>query len=371
MMTTTWKWGILGLAAVVAFIGWAQPNLNICDYERPETHIRSAHVGFEYTHEDDPRTAGVDSSSGELRLNISELADTRLLGYSLTGQGTFGLRVLQLTQVLMEISGNLRRYILPESSWFAFGGTRFRLDSAKPQPGLSFQAGLGYGRFKDVTPLVKAKEIENWLLGRGILVTALRNEALLTIAREIERAEEYATVADQVQALVALVEAESGRKLDCYAVLMIEQLLTRFEVQRYCGWTVRWGLDYTLLEPMQRPAQLALLVTGEMALALPPSHQLRLQGTLSGPYYIWEHYDLELTGALDYRLNRTVAFTVNYELKLYKRPGQAPMGEQSAAFDLRFALGPTSVVLQVVFAKVAEVEAWTQKIRLAVEAQLW
>jgi len=351
--------------------GLAQQRLDLCDYEPPETRIRFGTLAFEYEHEEDPRTPGPDRSAGELRLSTGELVDRKDFGYNLSGRGTFALRNVQLSNVLVEVTAGLRRYIVEEQSWFAFGSSRFRLDSGKPQPGLSFQAGLGYGRFYDVTPLAKAKEIEEWLLRSGAAPASLSRETVLAVAKEIERKEEYPSSTEQLQAIVRLIEAAGTRTLDRWAVLNIERILSRSMDQRYCGWTARWGLDYTLLDLTGQASQLALLLTGDMALALPPSHQVVLRGSLSGPYYIWEHYDLELEAKLDYRLGQDITFLTEYDLTTYQRPGQAPLGQQSAKFDLRFHLGRVDVVLQLAFTKLAEMETWTQKIRLSVEANLW
>lgn len=348
-------------------LGWA---ISLCQYQAPTTNLLRGDAAFHYRYFDDPLTSGPDMASGRLTLNGDWLVDAPTQGISLTFGGEFSLHQVALAAATAQVSGAFRQYPFPEIPYFAFGGVEGFLDTRLPRPGLEVRAGVGYGRFTDVTPLVRALRLEEKLLQRGALLAALREGTLLRLAQEIGREKLYPSRAELVAALARLLEAEAKATLDPKSLFLVEEVLAEEGLERYCGWVVQFGLGYALLRP-QPGAELTFNLALQGAMAPDPRSQVLFKTEISGPYQVFEEYTWNLNANYSYRLNELATFSAQYTLRQVKPRGQVPAGTQNVTFQLVFRLGGATVTLQVGFAKVAEAPHWTQDLLISAGWRLW
>jgi hypothetical protein len=367
-MTTMRQVAVALVAAGLVVTGY---GVDLCDYRTPTTDFLQGTMSFFYQHSDDPATPGPDTSTGWLTLDAQRQYSTVREGFALGGSGELRFHNLSLARASVSTAGTLRQYVGTALPYFTFGGFEASLNTAHPQPRLEAQAGLGYGRFYDVTPLAKALRIEERLIARGTLAVTPPDAVVLAMAEAIGQPDEAVPVGERVTAVVRLVEGELKRDLDAAAVLMIEEIIAAKGQERFCGWMVQAGMAYELLDPRGGPRDFLLSLALDAALAPEPNTQLLFKAKIAGPHWIADQHTLTLDVTFDHRLNDITDFRTRYTLRQDKPRGQAPAGTQSAVFHLRFNLGWIGVALQMEFSKVAEAPAWTQNVVITATADLW
>jgi len=358
----------IAAAASIAVTGY---GIGLCDYRTPTTEFLRGEVSFFYQHSDDPATPGIDTSTGWLAFDAQSLYDTASVGFTFEGSGQLRFHNLSLVRASVGAAGTLRQYVATPLAFFTFGGFEAALDTAHPQPRLEAQAGLGYGRFYDVTPLAKALRIEARLLARGAIPVSLPNAVVLAMAEAIDQPEEIVAPADRVAAVVRLIEEELRRTLDAASVLMVEEVIASVGQERFCGWTVQAGMAYEFLDPKGGPRDFLFSLSLDAALAPEPASQLLFKAKISGPPWITEQHTLTADVTFDHQLDGITRFTTRYTIRHDKPRGQVPAGVQSAVFQLGFDLGWVGVSLEMEFSKVAEAPAWTQHIVITATADVW
>lgn len=327
-------------------------------------------AGFNYRYLEDPATPGPDINTGKFSLTGEWLVDSPLQGVGLLFQGEVSLYNLALASLFTQISGTYRQYPFSDLAYFVFGGVEGLLDSRFPRPGVELRAGVGYGRFTDVTPLVRALRIEEKLLQRGVLLAALRETTLFRLAQEIGRTQIYSSLSDLAAALAKIISTEIQRALDPHSIFLIEEVLQEPGLERYCGWTVQFGLGYALSRP-QAGSLLSFNLALQGAVIPDPHSQILFKIDLAAPYQVFEEYTLNLSALYSYQLNETTTFSAQYLLRQVKPRGQAPAGTQNAAFQLGFKVGGVNVTIQVGFSKLAEAPGWTQDFLISAGWQIW
>lgn len=361
-----WLTAVMASAALVA-TGY---GIGLCEYRTPTTDFLQGKVSFFYQHSDDPATPGVDLSTGWLKFDTRRQHDSPTSGFTLTGNGETSFHNLRLARASVVASGTLRQYVANPLPYYTFGAFETSLDTANPLPRVEAQAGLGYGRFNDVTPLAKALQIEARLLALGLIPAALPDSVVLALAQALDPTEATVPPAERVAEVIRLIEENQKRSLDPAAVLVAEEISASTGKERFCGWTIQAGLAYELLSPRAGPRDLLFSFALDAAVAPEPDSQLLLRARITGPYWITEQHTLALNVTFDHQMDHT-SFTARYSLRQDKPRGQRPAGTQSAVFQLNFELGWVGVSLQMEFVKVAEAPAWTQNIVLSVTADLW
>ncbi len=351
-------------------LGFSGVALSLCDYRIPETNIVDMKLSFHYRYYRDPARPGADINSGRLSVGYSQLYDASLLGFEVVGVGDFVLSDLALAGMDSQVRGRVQRYLSADQPYFAFGAVEGVLATEFPQPGLSLQTGLGYGRFADVTSLAKALRAERRLLDMGLFAASLPDELVLGLAEEIGRVGEYETMAELLTVLEAMIHEAVGVSLTPKALLALEEIIVETGWQRYCGWNVSLGVGYEILDPRGGEQDVVITLAGDVALAPEPGSQLRLSATYATPpYQAGRRSSIRLTAAYDYRLNDITTFGVDYMLRQEVYEGRAT-GSQSATFQLGFHVGGVDVALQLAFAKRADAEDWTQDMVLSAVIQL-
>ncbi len=361
------RWAV----AVVFGVAVSGYGISLCEYRSPTTEFLQGKVSFFYQHLDDPSTPGIDLSAGSLTFDARRQGDGERSGFTLAGKGELRLYGMGLSQARVEGTGALRQYVAREFPLFTYGAIETMWDTANPQPGLETQAGLGYGRFSNVTPLAKALRIDALLLTRGALPAPLPESSVLAIAEVIGQPLEVASLADRVAEVVKLVETESKRKLDPSIVLLIEETLARTGRERFCGWTAQAGISYWIVDPKGAPRDLSFALALDAALAPEPNSQLLFRSRIAGPPSFPEQYTLALEVTFDVQVDNDISFSTRYTLFQDKPAGQVPAGTQLASFQLEISRRWIGVTLQMEFAKLAEAPAWKQSIVIAATTHLW
>lgn len=363
------KWvGAMGAVMGIAITGFA---IGLCEYTSPTTELLKGKVSFFYQHADDPTTPSVDVSSGWLAFEARRQYDSATRGFTVGGSGELRFQGLGLAQATVAANGALRQYMTTSLPLFTFGGIEAALDTAFPQPRVEAQAGLGYGRFYNVTPLVKAEQIREQLLAMTAFPVALTDDQTKAMAREIGKQVEGEDPAERAAAVAALIEGQLGRKLDPAAVLMIEQTLAATGRERYCGWTVQAGLAYEVVDPKGGLRDFLFSLALDAAVPTEANAQLLLKARIVGPYWITEQHTLSLEASFETELRDEIRFSARYSLFQDKPRGQLPAGRQAASFHLEITLGWVGVTLQMEFSKLAETPTWKQSIVITATARLW
>ncbi|MGQ9699936.1 MAG: hypothetical protein ACUVQS_02590 [Candidatus Bipolaricaulaceae bacterium] len=360
------------LRTLVLLLFWIMPgfSVTICQYQAPTTNLLRGEAAFSYRYFEDPLTPGLDINTGRFTISGEWLVDSPARGVGLAFQGEFNLHELALDSAYTQVSGTFREYPLPTLSYFVFGGVEGMLNTKYTRPFVEVRAGVGYGRFTDVTPLVRALRLEEKLLRRGTLLAALSESVLLRVADEIGRQQMYPSISELAAAVAQIIASTTGANLDPRSILLLEEVLTEPGLERYCGWAVHFGLGYVLSRP-QPGSPLTFNLSLQAAMTPDPRSQVLFKTDLSAPYQMFEEYTLNLNASYTFRLNETTAFSAQYNLRQVKPREQMPTGTQSAAFQLVFTPGGATVTLQVTFSKLAEVREWTQNLLISAGWQLW
>ncbi len=360
MKRTMWFLGIVGL---VLGLGVSATALSICSYVSPETSLQSFGLSMSYRYFDDWATPGVDSSGGRAALDYSRLFDSPDFGYTLTGNAEVVLTDLLPTSGAGDAAGTARYYFTQDAPAFGFGGLEASVATGQPQPGIHVSAGLGYGRFSDVTPLAKAFKIEKELLKASGIANPLGDSALMAIANVIGGT--FATAKDQVAEVVNQIQSAAGVTLDARQVLRVEDLVLATGDARYCGWAVEAGAGYQLVDPYDQPQGFLLTASADAAFVPNADGQILFHAGLSGPVNILDQNTLTVRASHDCMLSETSSFKASYNLLRVQPLGQPATTSQTAALLLSFVVGRADMGLQASLSKAANASAWTLDISVS------
>ena len=127
------------------------------------------------------------------------------------------------------------------SSYFSddlFGVGAIGLDAAS-ESGLEVDltGGVGKGRFRDVTPLAQANEIQNTLLDLGELFAPIGDKALLDLAQILgEVGTSNASKVVELSERLLATELVPGDQLGVRGLLAVEEILDSYDETRLCGY---------------------------------------------------------------------------------------------------------------------------------------
>jgi len=255
----------------------AQSLLSVCDYTPPESHLESLSLQGAFQWYDGPYaddrtralslTAGADYGTLFSSASFGRRFDGHAEAHGSAEMWSFAIRG----------NGDLKAFF--DGDFFALGA--FGVDGSDDGLEIDLTAGLGSGRFRDVTPLAKAIRIQNTLLDLGVLLAPLESDPLLAIAQILGRigptdAEQAIAVADQLVSSGLLRDDE----LNILGLLAIEEILASSEGGRLCGSDIqaRIGLAALVLP------ELSIATTGILrynaAIALDPVSQFTSNASL-------------------------------------------------------------------------------------------
>ena len=184
-MRKVWVW-VLGVGLVLGTSVCAMP-WSLCDYQSPETNLTDMRLSFSYRYLDNPTAEGAEVNAGRIGVDFDQISDSADMGFSLSGSVEVSMVDFTPSDALGQAAGTFRYYITDEMPIFAFGGLEGSMTTGRLQPGVQVRAGMGYGRFSDVTPLAKAFAIQDALLDLGAIGDALPDDVLMGLAEAIGR----------------------------------------------------------------------------------------------------------------------------------------------------------------------------------------
>jgi len=291
-------------------------------------------------------------------LDYSLLYDSPSFGYTLSGNAELLLADFFPTSAQADAAGTIRYFLAEDMPTFGFGGVEASISTGQPQPAIHVSAGLGYGRFNDVTPLAKAFKIEMELLEAGAIRMPLQDDVLMAIATAIG-SQEYASTNDQIADVVNQVQTASGVTLTPRQVLKIEDLILASDDSRYCGWSVQAGVGYQLIDPYNQAHGFLVTASADAAFVPNPDGQLLFHAGLSGPINFMDQNTIKVRGSYDYILSETSSLRATYTLLRVQPLGQVASTSQTVAALLGFTLGHADMGLQASLSKSAGASAWS------------
>ncbi len=356
----------LGLMAVV---GIAAVSVPVCDYHAPQTDLVDAKLDFSYRYFDDPATVGPEIDSGWMRLSYAQLYDSPDFGYSLDGLARVNLSSIVPSSGSGQINGTARYYSEREVPVYVFGEAdgEAEVSVAASELGLDLRAGVGYGRFYDVTPLAKTLRFQAELLSIGILSEPLGDDVLMQIATEVGRQIEYESTTDLVTMIETIIENNTGIFLDARALLLIEEALDSGDINRYCGWTVQAGFGMGL-SSISEPSAVLLAFTADLAQAEGYRAQWGVHMGLSGPYELAAEYDLTASASYEYILQANALLERSISYQRSKARNEQPVWNAGGTVELAFEIGTVDIAIQFELSR--REDGWARDLTLSASVDL-
>jgi len=367
------RWFFLSLALVVG-IGVAGVSIPLCEYQSPLTDLSSLVLSFAYQYHNDPYgLENYDVNDGLFGTEYVRLYDTPEFGFDISLQNEMLISTVDISTFATVADGNYKRYFSSEDDYFAYAGARVRSSSSFEAVGLSFNVGLGYGRFTDVTPLAKAVRIDEYLVGRGSLTAHLHAVDQQIIAREIGSAASYGSLADLLAVVLEIIEGSGLVRtggLDALDISEITQFIQERGFSRYCGWDLKFGLGYAVLDPSGGGND--LLVTGAFnyAFTTTPKVQFLVQGSFSGPIELIETNRIDLTIGYDFLIAEFLNLGAAYDFSRETWAGE-PTDIHQVTFDLVLTpVDTANVVLGVSLEHRPYYLEWSVDVQLSIQMDL-
>lgn len=229
----------------------AQP-LSICDYTPAQSLILDVNTAVNFRAINNPGdTAPI--VNGTSNIEVFGLLDVQTIG--VTGEGDLNFDFIDSSRNTINVSPNIKSF-LPDNDFFFFVGAglqsvSFNLESFFDDVTISAPIGWGYGRFRDVTPFVKAIEIQNRLSRIGALEQPFVQEVLERIAEQIDQHRPDTPLSQLVNELQKTIETaingadenDSDVRLGALSLLAIERILQDNSSSKFCGWEASLGLE--------------------------------------------------------------------------------------------------------------------------------
>ncbi|HHK66853.1 MAG TPA: hypothetical protein ENJ47_00395 [Candidatus Acetothermia bacterium] len=297
------RWVVI-IGLLILGLGSSASSVPLCNYRSPLTDLSDLSIAFSYQYHNDPYgLKDEDVNQGRFNVSYVRLYDTPEFGFDVSLQNDMSISVLDVSTYTMTADGNYKRYFASEGDYFAFAGGSARSSSSYQALGLSVNLGIGCGRFTDVTPLAKATRIDNYLVNRGTLTAHLHPVDLQALASEIGSIASYDSLADLLVSVQEIIEGSGYLNiggLDAVDISEITRLIEEEGSSRYCGWDLKVGIGYQLLDPSGGGS--GVLITGALnyAFTTAPNAQFLVQGSFSGPPTILEQNRIDLTASYDY-----------------------------------------------------------------------
>ncbi len=355
---------------VVACVSLPTMAVSLCEYRSVDSAMADSRLSFAYRYYDDAATPVIDVNSGRLAATYEWLSDSPNLGLSVAASCELALSGFVPTAWLGHGASTARLYPWSEGIFFLFGGLEAAAATGLVQPGLDARAGLGLGRFTDVTPLAKAMEIDEALVALGAVPGGLSDDVVLAVAKLVGRAREYPSTADLVADIEAVVEFDAGVPLDARALLAIEEIVLSTGRERRCGWAVQAGVGYELLDPYGGAQSAIFAGSGDAALAAGPNDQLLLHVSYSGPFDALD--ENSLIGAASYVLDfgKGQSLTAGYTLARIKPSGMPAATTHEASLGLTFSIARGSLGLQISVSRVSGDPGWSIDVSMSAALDL-
>jgi hypothetical protein len=284
---------------------WGQA-LAICDFVFPQSQFATLSLSGNYEQYNDRyRNDRLNRMNGSLALSGLAWQEGPEWSYSLSGAARLYLTSAAISwDYTLDSHGQLRRYL--NENLFVFGGADARgVPSPQgPMEGLTVDAlaGLGWGRYRDVTPLEKSFRIS------ALLGQTLPAEQLQELAQLIGRQRELG-----LEGVMKEIEASLGIQLNVSTVLALQEILM-MPPWRYCGWDVSASVGYSLISPTGEP-NAVLKAETNWALPLDAATQITANARWRAPFPFAQLWTLD--GAVRWQrlLTTTTDLAVTYRYR--------------------------------------------------------
>lgn len=225
------------LLLVVLPAGAQQGVLSVCGYEPPESRVYDLGLQGSFNWYDGPFADDRNRAiSASLISDYTSLFASSTSGWALDGRSELRLDGTDWSANLAG-SGSLSTFF--DDDMFGVGALGFdaSTDSAFE---LDLTGGIGKGRFRDVTPLAQANEIQNTLLDLGELLAPIADTTLLELAQILGGV--GPTDEEKVVLLAErLIETDltPGNEMGVRGLLAIESILNSLDETRLCGYDMQ------------------------------------------------------------------------------------------------------------------------------------
>lgn len=326
--------GIFALTAVlsVGAMTQAQMTTSLCEYTPPQNQLQSLTLSGDYRYfEDRYLNDRGNASIGHIALQGIMWAEGPEWSYNLTGSVRLEITSqIALSTTLMS-EGSLRRYL--DENLFLFGGVDTA--SAPFQEGFTVRVlgGMGFGRFRDVTPLAKAMQISQALQEAKILMQPLSESELKAVADVIARQPELGVIG-----VLEGVEQQLGKPLGAKGVVAIQDIVLSRE-SRFCGWDATAAVGYTVISPIGETNALARVAVN---FATPPDavSQLLAQARLYIPWPFTDNMWLMVSASYARLLMPTANLNIAYSYNWARMAGRESQAHNLDA-TLRLIFSPS------------------------------
>ncbi|NLI97478.1 hypothetical protein GX441_02320 [bacterium] len=149
------------------------------------------------------------------------------------------------------------RYIISGMNLLAFGKLDGDITTAYDLPATRATIGIGYGRFVNSTPLLRALRIEEEMLKQGVLVDSMPTGTLLKFAGELSseaiktyKEKYYYWEKEYYSALERILKESNYLKnseLGSAGSLIVKDIMEEYMSPRYYGYEANLGVGYDLL----------------------------------------------------------------------------------------------------------------------------
>jgi hypothetical protein len=202
-----------------------------------ESHLTSLNLQGSFQWFDSATQNGSGNMlSGTLVADFTQLFESELFGYRVDGNVDISLTSSGLTPQLNG-TADFKRYFKDDSFGIGVIGSRYT-DTTGVE--IDATGGLGFGRFRDVTPLAKAIQIQNVLLDKGFLLGPLTDDVLQSLAQELGRVgpslDEKLVTLERLITGTGLVQEEG---LGARGLFAMEEIASSSVEARLCGWDVQ------------------------------------------------------------------------------------------------------------------------------------
>jgi len=346
----------------------------LCDYRSPLTDLSDLTLSFSYRYVNNPYgISDLDESAGRFGADYVRLFDSPEYGYDITMQSDIEIAKDDVSNYAIVADGDYKRYFASAENYFAYAGGSARSSSSFQALGLSFDLGIGYGRFTDVTPLATAVRIDEYLVRRGSLSDHLHPVDLQILAREIGSASSYESLADLLAVVQETIESTGLAGiggLDALDISEMTNLIQEEGFSRYCGWNVQAGLGYELLDPSGGERDLIVASSFNYAFTTTPRTQLLIQGSISGPPELLETNRIDVTASHDILVADFLSLQTMYGFSRETWDGDPTDIHRITADFLLTPVETAEVVLGIVLEHRPYYLEWSIDVHFAIQMEL-
>ncbi len=311
----------------------AQTSPPWMSYSPPESFFMGLDAAGSYQYyRDQFESKEGDVNFGTLQLRFWQFMDSPTFGYDINAaltlqtKGALGDDDDPETTIDLDLNSggftSVKYYFTPENDlfgYFGITGTASDLDTYS----LVGTLGVGYGRFKDATPLQRAGEIERALMAMGDVVQPFGPAFLIALAQETERvhaAEETAAERAERVADFIIENAPGNPVLSPAGVITVNDKLTARVLRRSVGWEVRGGLGYPIIVPEDETRAVHAVASGSLGLPIAWDTQVNVTAQATSPIEnIGTVYTAGVQGEVVHTFNQNLDVGANANVNLTAR----------------------------------------------------